>query len=177
MVSPGDQWRSAITRQCLDSNRNTWGADIQRKPKTKRRDFNQLWQMKPANTPALLQVRGSETCLHARPMLLFSILSYGQQHVSLPFSFFGCCPLAGTETDKYISVWVMQSTHSQNNSGRSLCWLAGLLSSQSAHTDCFLKAGQIFFFKKLHSLCVSSLLFVVVFPMQMQMKAASNISE
>lgn len=23
MVSPGDQWRSAITRQCLDSNRNT----------------------------------------------------------------------------------------------------------------------------------------------------------
>lgn len=34
-----------------------------------------------------------------------------------------------------------------------------------------------FFFKKLHSLCVSSLLFVVVFPMQMQMKAASNISE
>lgn len=34
-----------------------------------------------------------------------------------------------------------------------------------------------FFLKKLHSLCVSSLLFVVVFPMQMQMKAASNISE
>lgn len=36
---------------------------------------------------------------------------------------------------------------------------------------------DFFFLKKLHSLCVSSLLFVVVFPMQMQMKAASNISE
>lgn len=163
MVSPGDQWRSAITRQCLDSNRNTWGADIQRKPKTKRCDFNRLWQMKPANAPALLQVRGSETCLHARPMLLFSILSYGQQHVSLPFSFLAAARwLAQRQINT--SVYESCSPHTPKTiaggpcAGWPGCWV------HSLHTQtAFWKVDRFFFFFKSYTLFVYQVCFLLLF--------------
>lgn len=93
-----------------------------------KRDFNRIWRMKPTSVPARPEMDLSETCLHACTPL--SILSHGQLSACLSVSVFSrrrWLPagwMAGAETDKYISAWVMQSTHSQNNSGRSLCWPA-----------------------------------------------------
>lgn len=83
-------------------------------------------------------------------------------------SLFSCCWVAGAETDKYISTWVMQSTHSQNNSGRSVCWpVRAAEFTVCTHSLLFVsyRAGDVFhsriFFlnetkKKLYWLCAPS---------------------